>query len=62
MGISHRAATKRKIKVPMRLDLLAKEMCRCKCHDWSEANPHPGKHCTCNPGYKVDGHASVVIQ
>lgn len=61
MGISHRAATKRKVPLPLKLDVLAKDLCRCQCHT-VKGSVHPGNHCHCNPSYRVDGHALAVVQ
>ena len=48
--------------LPLRLDLLAQDLCKCLCHHKDAPNPHKHIKCQCVPTYSVDGHALSVVQ
>lgn len=48
--------------VPLRIDLVLKDLCKCACHDPMQVNPHSRKHCSCIPHYRVDENEVDVVQ
>ncbi len=64
MGIRKSSQTRSTIRLPLRLDKIAKDLCHCKCHtaEAPKDNPHRHKQCACIPTYGLDGHARSVVQ
>lgn len=60
MGIRKSSRVRTVIPIPLRLDKLARDLCKCGCHI-GEDNPHLHKACPCIPKY-VDGHAISVVE
>ena len=61
MGIKKSSLRRTKMHMPLRLDRLARDLCKCYCHT-GEDNPHVGISCACIPKYSLDGHALSVVQ
>lgn len=61
-GRTTRTRIRSTVSVPLRIDLVLKDLCKCACHDPMQANPHSRRHCKCIPHYRVDESEADVVQ